>query len=484
MELVSTLEIILVWVLAVFHTAGVASAVNALFSARSSQGAIAWVMSMITFPYVAVPLYWVFGRDRFMGYVSARRSGSPELDALREELSRSAAFPDPAGKRPEEHLAVLERLAGMPFTGGNAMSLLVDGEATFKAIYEAVDQARDYVLVQFFIIHDDQAGQDFKDRLAAAAARGVRVLLLYDEIGCHALPSAYLAELRRAGVDARAFNTTKGWRNRLQVNFRNHRKIVVADGRVAFVGGHNVGDEYMGRSRRFGRWRDTHVRCEGPAAALVQLSFTEDWYWAALTLPELTWDFSPGLPDGGPDGGADVLALPSGPADTLETFTLAYVQLIESARERLWIASPYFVPDREVTAALQLAALRGVDVRVMLPSRPDHRMVYLASFSYFPELERQGVKFYRYQPGFLHQKVVLVDSGLACVGTANCDTRSFRLNFELTMVAADREFASRVEAMLAEDFAQCFRATAYDYEGRWIGFKAVVRLARLLSPIL
>nr|WP_279343245.1 cardiolipin synthase [Fundidesulfovibrio terrae] len=472
----------MVWVLAVFHTAGVASAVNALFSTRSSQGAIAWVMSMITFPYVAVPLYWVFGRDRFVGYVSARRSGSPELDALRQELARNAANPDPAGRHPRDHLAVLEHLAGMPFTSGNGVSLLVGGEATFQAIHEAVDQARDYVLVQFFIIHDDQAGRELKKRLEAAAMRGVRVKLLYDEVGCHALPAAYLTDLRRSGVDARAFNTTKGWRNRLQVNFRNHRKIVVADGRVAFVGGHNVGDEYMGRSRRFGPWRDTHVRCEGPAAAMVQLCFTEDWYWAALTLPELAWDFSPA--QGLPGDGADVLALPSGPADTLETYTLAFVQLIESARKRLWIASPYFVPDREVTAALQLAALRGVDVRVMLPSKPDHRMVFLASFSYFPELERQGIKFYRYQPGFLHQKVVLVDSDLACVGTANCDTRSFRLNFELTMVVAQREFASQVEGMLEVDFAQCFRATAFDYEGRWFGFKAAVRLARLLSPIL
>jgi len=478
-HLFNTLEGAFIAFLAVFHTAGVLSAVNALFTARSSQGAIAWAVSMITFPYVAVPLYWVFGRDRFVGYVSARREGSPELDALRAELDANRANLAHLPSGASGPAAVLERLAGMPFTTGNDIRLLVDGQETFQAIFEAVTQAHDYVLVQFFIIHDDDIGRELKQRLCAKARQGVRVMLLYDEIGCHALPQAYLDELEAAGVDARPFNTTKGLTNRFQVNFRNHRKIVVVDGRVAFVGGHNVGDEYMGRSQRFGPWRDTHVRCEGPVAAMVQFSFAEDWYWAEGGLPRLDW--SPPRPEG---GRCVLLALPSGPADVVETYTLAFLQLIQAARERLWIVSPYFVPDREVTSALQLAALRGVDVRVMLPSKPDHKLVYLASFSYFPELERQGVQFYRFQPGFLHQKVVLVDQDIATVGTANCDNRSFRLNFEITIASLGAAFASQVEAMLQADFARCRRATARDYEARSLLFKAGARLARLLAPIL
>ncbi|GFK92834.1 putative cardiolipin synthase YwiE [Fundidesulfovibrio magnetotacticus] len=477
--LFSTIEGAFLALLAAFHMAGAFSAVRALFTARSSQGAIAWALSMVMFPYVAVPLYWVLGRDRFVGYVTARRGGSPELHALRAGLDAKRADSALLPHETAVPAAVLERLAGMPFTAGNKADLLVNGEETFRAIFEAVAQAHDYVLVQFFIIHDDAIGRDLKDRLCAKARQGVRVMLLYDEIGCHALPEAYLEDLRHAGVDARAFNTTKGLVNRFQVNFRNHRKIVVVDGRVAFVGGHNVGDEYMGRSRRFGPWRDTHLRCEGPAAALVQLCFAEDWFWAEGGLPRLDWSLeSPA------DGSVSLLALPSSPADLVETYTLAFLQLVQSARERLWIVSPYFVPDREVTVALQLAALRGVDVRVMLPARPDHKLVYLASFSYFPELERQGVKFYRYQPGFLHQKVVLMDRDLAFVGTANCDNRSFRLNFEITMAALGRDFADRVEAMLLEDFARCRPATASDYEDRSMAFKAMARLARLLAPIL
>lgn len=477
-EALVTLEYLLVGFLAVLHFSGLVSGLHALFSARSPQGAIAWVMGMLTMPYVAVPLYWVLGRDRFVGYVAARRAGNLEIEALRRELSPDGALP-PASESMTGCLEVLERLAGMPFTGGNQARLLVDGPQTFEAIFEGVAQAKRYVLVQFFIIHNDRLGRRLLDALRDAAARGVRVFCVYDEIGCHALPRTYLDELAAAGVDVRPFNTTKGWRNRFQVNFRNHRKIVVVDGRVAFVGGHNVGDEYMGESARFGPWRDTHVRLEGPGAVMVQLCYLEDWYWASGELIDLDWDAShldsPGL---------SALALPSGPADDQETFALALTSLIHTAKRRVWIASPYFVPDKEVTAALQLAALRGVDVRVMLPCKPDHIMVWLAAYSYFPELEDQGVKFYRYQRGFLHQKVALADDELAFVGSANCDTRSFRLNFEITLAVADKAFAGQVGDMLEADFALCRRATAADYNRRWLGFKAAVRLARLLSPIL
>ncbi|MFP5221542.1 MAG: cardiolipin synthase [Acidobacteriota bacterium] len=477
-----TLEHTFLTFLALFHAAGAFSAVHALLSARSSQGAIAWVMSMLVIPYAAVPLYWIFGRDRFHGYVTARREGSNEIETLRHELERNRVELSDLSPGLEGTLSVLERLAGMPFTSGNHAELLKNGPATFEAIFAEIARATDYILVQFFIIHDDAIGQELKDRLAAKARQGVRVMLLYDEIGCHTLPEPYLGELRDSGVRAHPFNTTKGWRNPFQLNFRNHRKIVVVDGNTAFVGGHNVGDEYMRQSSRFGLWRDTHLRCDGPVVSTVQLSFAEDWYWATHELPDLNWQPAP--PRQFTGAGLPMLAIPSGPADTVETYTLTFLQLVEAARTRLWIVSPYFVPDREVTTALQLAALRGVDVRVMLPEKPDHTLVYLASFSYFPELEKLGIKFLRFMPGFLHQKVMLVDDRLATVGTANCDNRSFRLNFELTMAVVDAKFASQVETMLLEDFAGCIPATASEYENRWFGFKAAVRLARLLSPIL
>jgi cardiolipin synthase len=470
---------ILFILLGICHGVGVISAAKALFTARSPQGAIAWVMAMITFPYVAVPLYWIFGRNRFQGYVASRREGDRVVDGLSLELNAWRAFPDAHAPGVPELAAVLERLAELPFTRGNAVSLLIDGQNTFDAIFAAIDAARSYVLVQFFIIHNDEIGRRLKDRLTAKARANVTVYLLYDEIGCHDLDADYLDALRQAGVHVSAFNTTLGWRNRLQLNFRNHRKIVVADGRVAFVGGHNVGDEYMGKSPRLGHWRDTHVRCQGPAASLVQLAFVEDWYWATRQMPALDWELRPA-----PEGDMPVLVLPTGPADDIESCDLYFFQAITAAKTRLWIVSPYFVPDREIISALQLAVLRGVDVRIMLPLRPDHKMVYLASFSYLSDLETLGVKFYRYGNGFLHQKIILVDDAMASVGTANCDNRSFRLNFEISMAVTDPAFVAQVEAMLLHDFTHCVRATADDYEDRSFVFKTGVMLSRLLSPIL
>lgn len=470
---------LLVILLGFCHAVGIASALRALFTARSPQGAIAWVMAMITFPYVAVPLYWIFGRSRFEGYVASRRAGDRVVGAMAPTLQAFQAFPAPKDHALPGLFSVLERLAELPFTKGNALTILEDGHATFDAIFAAIDAAQTYILVQFYIIRDDTLGRALKERLIAKAKTGVRVCLLYDEIGSHDLATAYLEDLRAAGVQVSAFNTTIGWRNRLQLNFRNHRKIVVVDGRTAFVGGHNVGDEYLGENPRLGHWRDTHVRCQGPCATLIQLSFAEDWYWAVQELPDLDWTLRPAAA-----ADQSVLVLPTGPADDIESCNLFFLQAIMAAKKRLWIVSPYFVPDWEIISALELAALRGVDTRIMLPRKPDHKMVYLASFSYLTQLETLGVQFYRYRNGFLHQKVLLVDDIMASVGTANCDNRSFRLNFEITLAAADPGFVAQVEAMLLRDFACCVRVTADDYEERSFLFKTGVMLSRLLSPIL
>ena len=228
-----------------------------------------------------------------------------------------------------------------------------------------------------------------------------------------------------------------------------------------------------------GRWPDTHVRLEGPAVMGAQVAFMEDWYWSAGTVPELHWDLQRAA-----DGDMDVLVMPSGPADGHETCSLMFLELIQSARHRFWISSPYFVPDESVLHALTLAAMRGVDVRILLPIRPDHRMVYLASFSCLQQLDLTGIGIYRYEPGFLHQKVALVDDSLAMVGTANLDNRSMRLNFEVSVLVADREFAAQVEQMLAEDLAFSRHISADEYVRREWPFKVGVHLARLLSPVL
>jgi len=253
---------------------------------------------------------------------------------------------------------------------------------------------------------------------------------------------------------------------------------VVVDGKVAWVGGHNVGDEYLGRDPEFGHWRDTHMRIEGPAVLSVQLSFAEDWYWATGKRLDLSW-----VPVASEDGDVPVLIVPTGPADGLESANLMFVHAINSATERIWIASPYFVPDRPIITALQLAALRGVDVRILIPDKADHLAVYLAAYSYLEETESVGVKFYRYLDGFLHQKAMLIDKNVSAIGTANFDNRSFRLNFEITAVIADEDFAAEVEEMFEADFAKSRIMDAGEYDRKPWYFRFGVRLARLTSPV-
>ncbi len=462
----------------VFHVLGFLSSIHAIMTTRTEQGAVAWAISLNTVPYLAVPAYWVLGRSRFHGYVSARRGEMREVADLEKAATADAyryVLPTdeitPAG-------AAAVGLAGLPFLRGNSVELLIDGDATFASILDGIDAAEDYILFQFFIVHDDDIGREVKAHLIERARSGVRVFFLYDEVGSHDLPRAYKEELRRAGVEVYDFHTRKGPRNRFQINFRNHRKVVVVDGRVAWVGGHNVGDEYLGRDPRFGHWRDTHVRIEGPAALGAQVSFAEDWYWATGTWLDLAWTPTPSRDDDIP-----ILILPSGPADELETANLMFVQAINAATERIWIASPYFVPDRPVITALQLAGLRGVDVRILIPDEPDHLAVYLAAYSYLDESAATGVDFYRYRNGFLHQKVMLIDNQVATVGTANFDNRSFRLNFEITAVISDHGFAGEVETMFEADFANSRLMEPGEYDRKPWWFRFAVNLARLTAPV-
>ncbi len=465
----------------VFEVLGVLSAVHAVMSVRTPQGAIAWAVTLVTFPYVSVPAYWVFGRNKFQGYALARQK---DLEGLSEIIRQAnAQLANTAVDEGEKRGAVraAEALARSPLTDGNLAELLIDGQATFDSIFQGIDAAERYVLVQFYIVRDDKLGRELQDRLVSAARRGVQILFLYDEIGSLGLSAAYRQRFLDAGIDLRPFHSRKGTGNRFQLNFRNHRKTVVVDGKVAWIGGHNVGDEYMGRDPNFGNWRDTHVRLEGPAAIGAQLAFVEDWRWATDAMPEakLTW-----APTRSNRSDMRAIVLPTGPADEMETASLVFTGAINAAQERVWIASPYFVPDDAVVQALQLAGLRGVDVRILIPENADSMLVTLAAYSFFDQIKAAGVRFYRYQDGFLHQKVVLVDDTFATVGTANFDNRSFRLNFEITAAVANADFAAEVAAMLESDFANARLMERDEYDQKPLWFKVAVRSARLAAPVL
>ncbi|MGA9853698.1 MAG: cardiolipin synthase [Gammaproteobacteria bacterium] len=468
--------------IALIHLMGIAAAAHAALTARTPQGAIAWAVSLIFMPYLALIPYLIFGRTKFEGYVEARRARN------RQFYTHARAFQQSKKARVEAEAQVghmltgiqtLAELTGLPFTRSNEVRLLINGEATFIAILAAIAAAKNYVLVQFFIVHDDGIGRRLKDALTTRANNGVKVYFLYDGIGCHDLPESYLTELRSAGVKVQEFLTRRRRLiNRYQLNFRNHRKIVVVDGERAFVGGHNAGDEYLGLNPALSPWRDTHIEVSGLAVAGIQLTFVEDWFWASGHVPELNWQ--PTLCR----RNMHCQVIPSGPADVRETCKYFFVQVINSARSRLWITTPYFVPDESVFTALKLAVLRGVDVRVLIPSRPDHYIVFNASSLYAYEAVCAGIKVYRYQPGFIHEKVMLINEDAASVGSANLDNRSLRLNFEISVLTVDKKFAASVESMLKKDFAQSLPVTREEYEKARAARRLIMNVTRLFAPIL
>jgi cardiolipin synthase len=476
METILTITALVVLIV---ELVGIFAAFHAVMNAKTSQGAIAWGISLVTFPWLTLPLYAVFGRGKFHGYVLLRHAKEEKIHHIIDQCKVSATEKQLIQEHNSNIETALTRLADLPVTRLNSSRLLIDGQETFQSIFDSIDAAKEYILIEFYIVKDDRLGRELKDRLIHKAREKVRVYFLYDEIGSHMLPEAYIREMKREGIAASAFQTTQGRTNRFQINFRNHRKIVVVDGLCAFVGGHNVGDEYVSGHPKLGPWRDTHVKLEGPVVKAVQFCFLEDWYWATTEVPKLNWQLHKAQ-----GGDETTLLIPSGPADNLETCGLMFTLAINSARERIWIASPYFVPDQKIVGALKLAALRGVDVRILLPAKPDHRTVYLASYSSYPALLPLGIKLYQYEPGFMHQKVFLVDSSCAAVGTANLDNRSFRLNFELTLINFSQTFINNIEAMLIKDFSGSRLVALEDYSRRWFPFKVAVRLASLLSPIL
>ena len=475
-----TLTELIAIALVIVYLMAIASVLEVIIKARTAQGAIAWTISLLSLPYITVPVYLVLGRNKFDGYLEQRDEIEKEsLRLLRKTSNLIEQRIVPTSSDTPLYTSLFN-LARMPATSGNRVQLLINGEQTFASILAGMAAAEKYILFQFYIIRDDTLGKHLGRVMADKARAGVKVFLLYDEIGSRKFPKTRLyRQLQMTGVKVAPFNTTQGRRNRFQLNFRNHRKNVVVDGKFAWIGGHNVGDEYLGKNKRIGHWRDTHTRVEGPAVLAAVLAFATDWRWATRSNLEIDWKFSDAS-----HGDSTVLVFPSDPASEYEEAGLMYHQAIVAATRRIWIASPYFVPDHAIISALQLAALRGVDVRVMIPDQPDGPVVAMANWSYTRELLPTGVKVYRYQGGFMHQKVLLMDDNIAGVGTANFDNRSFRLNFEITLLVHDPAFNRQVEGMLLTDLQRSRQVSLEEIDGKPAWFPLAMGISRLFAPVL
>lgn len=465
---------ILTAALILLELVALAMAWRAVKYSRTPQGSVGWVIFLIAAPFISVPAYLFFGHTKYNGYVNARQNSGSVVAGL-EELKATHS----SRVERQSHILALEHLAEVPIISGNGMQLLIDGQETFDAIFDAIDNAKKYVLIQYYTVRDDRLGNRLKEKLLAKASSGIKIRFLFDAVGCSKLTKSYIQELRDGGVEIHDVHAHRFPKNRFQVNLRNHRKTVIVDGLVAFTGGLNVADDYMGENTKFGPWRDTHLRLTGPVVSQLQLFFGEDWFWATdeNLIDLLNWD------SGRDEEDLDAVVMATGPGDDLETGSLYFCAMIHAAKQRLWIASPYFVPDVDVLSALKLAALRGVDVRVLVPDMVDHWTPWLAAFAYFDEVREVGIEIYRYQAGFMHQKVVLVDDDLASIGTLNLDVRSCRLNFETTLIFFEKSVAKVTAEMLLQDFSNSFLLKR-DMKDQGLRIRIGAPIARLFSPIL
>jgi cardiolipin synthase A/B len=472
--------------LLLIHVAAVLSAYHALQYVRTSQAAVAWVVGLLTLPYFTVPLYWVFARRRFAGYREALREVGEQHQQSAIAVWRE--METGTGQRTTSLQTPLEQVADVldtPISSGNQFRLLIDGHAFLDTVLSQIRTAEKYVYACFYIIRDDSVGNQFAEALIERARAGIKVRLLYDEVGSLNLSNSYLSRLIEAGVDVRSFDTRQGWANRFQINFRNHRKLVVVDGRRAVIGGLNIGDEYVGNADWVSQWRDTSVEMVGSIARKIQAVFARDYYWAArLNLPEADWSSELSTVTPPSDASGLAAACATGPADHRPRAAMMFAAVIGASKERLWISTPYLVPDDAVMIALAMAKARGVDVRILIPSVADQWAVYMAGFYYERELAEIGVPVYRFKEGMLHQKCVLVDESLALVGSTNLDNRSLYLNFELMVAIQDQEFITHVVAMLEKDFSKAQLSNGSEVSLRPRLARIGTAIARLFSPVL
>ncbi|KYD23239.1 cardiolipin synthase [Parageobacillus toebii] len=450
---------------------------------RKPAHTITWLVVLGSFPLIGFFFYLMFGRNYRKQRLFQKKAMLDEQTFLKFQGQREWAIEQmPIGEHQRPLLQLAHRIGKSPVSLATETRVLTNGEETFSTIFEELEKATHHIHLEYYIVRHDEVGQKLKTILIEKAKKGVHVRFLYDAVGSWKLSKTYIQELRDAGVEMIPFSPVRLPFLSNTINFRNHRKIIVIDGTIGFVGGLNIGDEYLGKDKYFGFWRDTHLWIRGEAVRTLQLIFLQDWYYMTgktLLTPEY---LSPELVHYDGQGGVQLIA--GGPDQKWEVIKHLYFAMITSAQRSIWIASPYFVPDEDILTALKIAALSGLDVRILAPKRPDKKIVFYASRSYFPELLEAGVKIYEYSKGFLHSKIMIVDGELASIGTANMDMRSFHLNFEVNAFLYHTDSTKKLVADFLEDLKEASPIDYETFQQRPLSIRVVESVSRLLSPLL
>lgn len=450
---------------------------------RNPHRTIAWLLVLFAFPIMGFVMYLAFGRS-----FRKRKISEAKRMFIKSTLDRRADVQMAMVPIVETFNASLvnERLVNLllnnsksPFFLQNDVTIYPDGTGFFEALLQDIRRARRSIHMEYYIVRADGIGNAIKDALIERAQNGVEVRIIYDSVGCWRLPKAYLSELKAAGVAAYAFLPMALPLFGRELNYRNHRKLTIVDGCIGYIGGNNIGDEYRGMSPTMGYWRDTHLRIVGEGVMGLQHHFLMDWAFVSheLLVEEDYLAIQPVATQ------ALIQIAASGPDTDWEIIAQAYFSMIATAKSRIWIQTPYLVPDESIMMALETAALSGVDVRIIIPAKPDHLLVFWASRANLERLLLAGVKIYRYQKGFIHSKTMIVDESVASVGTANLDFRSLEINFEINAFLYGKSEILKLSDDFVRDIEVSEQVSLEDHAKRPKIQRVFEALGRLVSPL-
>lgn len=456
------------------------------FEKRNVSTTLAWIMVLFFIPYLGFVLYIFFGQNLHKQKIFALKK---DEDAIFKEylienkthLQVSRTFSTTEMQEFKNMMYMHINCSQSAFTENNTIEIYTDGEEKFAALLDEINKAKKNIHICYYIIKNDELGNRILEALVRKAKEGIEVKVLYDELGSRLLRESFFKPLVQAGGKYAVFFPSFLKIINFRINYRNHRKIVVIDNKIGFTGGFNIGDEYLGKKKKFGYWRDTHIKIEGEAVISLQLRFILDWRYAAKDRD--FFDLSLISPPKH-DGNIGMQIITSGPDSEEEFIKYGYLQLIQTAKKSIYIQTPYLILDESIYEAIKIASLSGVDVRIMIPNKPDHPFVYWVTYYNSGKLLKSGVKIYTYEKGFLHAKTIVIDEKVSSVGSANMDIRSFKLDFEVNAFIYDTKVSTELADIFINDLKDCAELTLENYKNRSLLIKFKESISRLLSQIL